>query len=536
MTAKRFISYIALALVFAFAGAAFYSHFAELPRRISERANDYRIPFVASGPIVYVAPEAREAGLKIGDRIAAVNGRVLDAESVYREEIERASIQGGQIELSVTREGFEGNLAVTVPTLKIERNVGYYLRSMAGYLYNYGLPLLCALLGFWVVLIRPTDYLAWLLLFVLLGVAALGMEGFGQSRILGSFKSVMLASWGLSMFLFGWYFPERHPLDNKVPWLKWLLIIPLGYQIAVVLSGQVKVHTGVGLLDFLKPVNDAVLPFLFFVNMIAIGLFFALLGWKSGTVGNPDAKRRLRVMWMGTCIAITPFFLLVLYKIVTGAPGSFYDVAPGWVAFLALCLTLLFPLTMAYVIVVYRAMDVSVVVRQGLQYALAQGGVRVIQMLLFFGIGLLVWWSINRYGANISAQIAFIVGGVALVPLVDMVAKPLRLWIDRRFFREAYNAEQILSELSEDVRTMVETGPLLKTVAGKISESLHVPQVALLLKNGSNFVPAYAVGFDTQPPVELPTDSKAIRKLAGNRHIVLYDDMTEVTSVPSTLR
>jgi hypothetical protein len=80
---------------------------------------------------------------------------------------------------------------------------------------------------------------------------------------------------------------------------------------------------------------------------------------------------------------------------------------------------------------------------------------------------------------------------------------------------------------------MVETKPLLETVAGKISESLHVPQVALLLKNGSCFVPAYALGFDTPPAVSLPSDSKAIRKLSGNRYIILYDDMTEVTSVPT---
>jgi sigma-B regulation protein RsbU (phosphoserine phosphatase) len=114
-----------------------------------------------------------------------------------------------------------------------------------------------------------------------------------------------------------------------------------------------------------------------------------------------------------------------------------------------------------------------------------------------------------------------------------MIAKPLRLWIDKRFFREAYDAELILSELSDDVRTMVETKPLLETVAGKISESLHIPHVALLMKEGSNFVPAYALGFDTPPVVSLSGDSKSMQKLSNNQHIVLYDDMTEITSTPT---
>ncbi|MEP6703956.1 MAG: GAF domain-containing SpoIIE family protein phosphatase, partial [Acidobacteriota bacterium] len=270
----------------------------------------------------------------------------------------------------------------------------------------------------------------------------------------------------------------------------------------------------------------------FVVNMIAIGIFFAALGHKVGTTTNPDARRRLSVLLYGTSLAITPSFLLVVYRIVSRKQGSFFEIVPFWIGLTSLLLVLLFPLTMAYVIVVYRAMDVSVVIRQGLQYALAKGGVRVIQMFLLFGIGMLVWWSINNYGASMATQIAFIAGGVALVPLVELVAKPLRLWIDRRFFREAYNAELLLSELSEDVRTMVETGPLLETVVAKIGQSLHVRQVAFLLRNNGSFEPAYSLGFDTNPAVSLADDSRTIRKLAGNRHIVLYDDMTDVTSVP----
>ncbi len=51
---------------------------------------------------------------------------------------------------------------------------------------------------------------------------------------------------------------------------------------------------------------------------------------------------------------------------------TYVGYAPGS-AFAAL---LVFPLAMAYVIVVHRAMDVRVVLRQGLQYLLATSGVR----------------------------------------------------------------------------------------------------------------------------------------------------------------
>ncbi len=530
---RKHILYALLAVIFAFTAAAFYSHLADLPRRLNERSYAYRVPFVANETVVYAAPEAEQAGLLVNDRIVAVNGRALDSPTVLNEEMEAVRNNGGELRLSIRRGDETETRDLTIPVFGVDRTIGYYFRFVAGYIYNYAFPLLCVLLGFWVVLVRPIDYLAWLLLFLLLGISTIGLEGFNQSQILGSYKTVFVSSWALSMFLFGVYFPERLILDRKLPWLKWLLIVPLSYQIIITWAGQIKMYTGLGLLDFLAPVNRAIMSSFVFINMLAIGLFFASLGWKSGTLDNPDARRRMRLMVWGTSIAILPFFSLVLYKIISGARGSFYDIAPGWYAFLALSFMLVFPLTMAYVIVVHRAMDVSVVVRQGLQYGLAKGGVRVLQMLLLFGIGMGVYWSINRYGTNFSTQLAFIIAGVALVPLIDLIAKPLRVMIDRRFFRDAYDAEQILTELSEDVRTIVETQPLLETVGAKISESLHVPQVAILLKNGESFSPAHALGFDTPPVVSLGEGSLALRKLRANRHIALYDDMSEITSTPT---
>ena len=45
--------------------------------------------------------------------------------------------------------------------------------------------------------------------------------------------------------------------------------------------------------------------------------------------------------------------------------------------------------------------------------------------------------------------------GVLAVFTIGRLAKWLGAWTDRRFFREAYDAEQVLSELSDGVRGMV---------------------------------------------------------------------------------
>ena len=120
------------------------------------------------------------------------------------------------------------------------------------------------------------------------------------------------------MLLFGIYFPERWRWDEKLPWLKWIFIIPLGFQIVLTLFSILLAFTGINLFRFLGPVPAFYGKFAYLVNMIAIGMFFAALGYKSGTTKNPDARRRLKVMLYGTSLAITPSFLIVIYRVISG--------------------------------------------------------------------------------------------------------------------------------------------------------------------------------------------------------------------------
>lgn len=78
-------------------------------------------------------------------------------------------------------------------------------------------------------------------------------------------------------------------------------------------------------------------------------------------------------------------------------------------------------------------------------------------------------------------------------------------WVDRRFFREAYEADAILSDLATNVRTIVETRPLLETVATRIAESLHVPPDCDSPGwTPAPFSPAYALGYAGMPDVAIP--------------------------------
>ena len=101
--------------------------------------------------------------------------------------------------------------------------------------------------------------------------------------------------------------------------------------------------------------------------------------------------------------------------------------------------------------------------------------------------------------------------GVVAILLMRRGAARLAKWIDRRFFRDSYNTEQLMMELSEQVRTIVETRSLLETVARRVSESLHVPRVAVLLQEEHPYRLAYALGYEGATGIEFAESSATVR-------------------------
>ena len=107
------------------------------------------------------------------------------------------------------------------------------------------------------------------------------------------------------------------------------------------------------------------------------------------------------------------------------------------------------------------------------------------------------------------------------------IARPLSLWLDRRFFREAYSVDQVLTDLSEQARSFTETEPLLRTIVERIGQTLHVERIAFLLRRGNLFSLQYAQGIPATIDVSLADNSSTIRAL-----IVVEAPNRSTSSVP----
>lgn len=482
-----------------------------------------KVPFftmeTATDRVDTVTKEAAQAGIHKGDEVLSIAGRPYNGLGDWAQPLVATPIGGGiDIVLRSPDPSSPGERTVVLPVGAAATD----LWRLAGALTLYFLlPAICLLLGFWVAFQRPRDPMAWLLLALMLTFPHIFESYKAEAwppgwREAAMFYHALLGSLlPLVMFLFGRFFPE--PFATGTRWDKawkvqqWVLAVPFTIFAMV---GAIE-----SVIDLSSYRSEAVLerathPFdrlMQVVVYLLIGSFFAAMGFKYGVSRSTDTRRRLRILCWGAAVAWTPGLLVTSYPRLLGKPMA--NVFPQWLILAASVPLVLFPLTLAYVIVVQKAMDVSVALRQGLQYALARGTVRVVRGGLTIG---LIWASVSLLQRSKSGSLRFyfiiaaaIVVGLGLRNFGDW----LRTFTDRRFFRDAARAEQILATLSDEVRSIVETRPLLERVASKIGEALFVPRVAVLLENGGAYRPAYALGYPSTPAVEFPETAETVHRL-----------------------
>jgi sigma-B regulation protein RsbU (phosphoserine phosphatase) len=107
-------------------------------------------------------------------------------------------------------------------------------------------------------------------------------------------------------------------------------------------------------------------------------------------------------------------------------------------------------------------------------------------------------------------------------------SRRLQRWLDRKFFREAYNSEVVLSELAEQVRQLTDKNVLFDIILRRISGVLHVSQIAILLRGSNVFHLQQALGMDFGGPVALAEESATIQNLVRtNQPATVYRDRPE---------
>jgi len=133
-------------------------------------------------------------------------------------------------------------------------------------------------------------------------------------------------------------------------------------------------------------------------------------------------------------------------------------------------------LLIAYAILRHQLLDIAVVVRKGLVYSTLTALLATIYLLVVFAFSSLFRNLV--YGSIIPALVVASAIALAFRPLRDRAQAA----IDRFFFREKYDAQLMLQELSRLAITILDISELASLLLDRLTATMHIGQAYIMLK------------------------------------------------------
>ena len=247
---------------------------------------------------------------------------------------------------------------------------------------------------------------------------------------------------------FALVFPRPKPIQQRYPWLSAivplivtpLLITTFGTFIAwywflfsMFLGLAILVHNGITMRD---PVSRAQVRW--GVGGILIGIGAIAISMTANTFGLVQLSDRM--------------FDLI---------GAFSTTVIG--------------VTIAVAISRYRLFDIDVIIRKTLQY----GVLTVLLALVYFGSVVLLQSLVENITGR-QLPIVIVISTLAIVALFNPLRLRIQNFLDRRFFRKKYDAEQTLAHFAIIARDEVDMDKLTTAMLGVLEETMQPEQASLV--------------------------------------------------------
>jgi hypothetical protein len=222
---------------------------------------------------------------------------------------------------------------------------------------------------------------------------------------------------------------------------------------------------------------EAVTRLLGAVPFLVLGGGFATLVYRYRRVSTP--LQRLQTKWV-----VYGFSLAIVFLVV--GIGSFEmlpDIATAneQVANLLILLGfLLIPLSIGIAILRFRLYDIDLIIRRTLQYTLLSG----LLVLVYFG-SILVLQNLVENLTGQQSPIVIVVSTLAIAALFNPLRLRVQAFIDRRFYRRKYDAEQALASFAATARDEVDLDDLQNQILTVVQDSLQPESLSLWLKENT---------------------------------------------------
>ncbi|HUL76129.1 MAG TPA: SpoIIE family protein phosphatase [Vicinamibacteria bacterium] len=477
---------------------------------------------------------AAKAGLRVDDVIVAVDGRSLAESAAPFLAAYRSARPGDSIEFTVARPGEAETTVVrgTLDARPLGDRIVPALQAVDRVLRLF--PLLFLAVALPVLFLRIEDPHAWRVAVLLVCIAGLARTPTAFANV-GVPAFAFAMAWkgacnGLVAFFFYQFFsrfPTRSRVDRRLPWLQWVLLaLGLLFALGGVGLGRPG-HAGLP-APLAAVLGDALTPGLWFAyNYGGIALSLACLVATAVSSPSPEARRKIRVLVWGALAGLAP---VVLVNVL-----SDFEIwrAPGWVTTLVYLMIVLFPLSFAYAVVKHRVLELPVLLKRSARYVLVKRGFAVLLVLLGAGASAFVALSFDRL-LRVEASLATTAGvgfGFLLAGVAAPAVRRTTRFIDRSFFRDAYDVHLILQDLVERTRNATSREELGALLRRQLDEALHPASIVVYLADADGRLHSD----DSPVPAglrDIPKDAPGLADLARRgRPWQVSPERNEVASV-----
>ena len=440
----------------------------------------------SSIPVFDVEPgsPAERAGLRAGDQIVELNYHAMRSYSLLAR-IWSRSKPGDPVDVTVRRPGEHELLTLHA----VFRPAGFgssaegVARSSAREVLSF-FPIFFILVGFAVLFLRLENPHAWLLAFLFACFVA--VPSFNNRDALpplmatfaAVYRTIFLGLIPAAFYIFFALFPEKSPLEKRVPWLKWIaLLIGIVQSLPGLPGREGDVRLPLFVDKWIGSENSDHLRLALSYTLIFLGIVSLLWNCTSPET-SAESRRKSRILLAGTLVGVIPWVVEHIIIDFSGYRALF------WVDTTLALLVLLYPLSFAYAVVKHRVLEIPALLRHSARYVLVQ---RSYFLLLFCAAMLAIFVFTHVFAGLFAEHSQFGMGlsaafGVALVWVSGPVVKRGTDRIDRAFFRSSYDARIILLDLAEKTRTVTERQELVLLLESHIKNALHPKSLACYLE------------------------------------------------------
>jgi asparagine N-glycosylation enzyme membrane subunit Stt3 len=193
-------------------------------------------------------------------------------------------------------------------------------------------------------------------------------------------------------------------------------------------------------------------------------------------VSGPVERQQTKWVVLGSATALLGFFGLVILQTVvpalsdTGSPLAIFMIG------VAVSLFLLIPVSVAIAILRYRLWEIDVLINRALVY----GSLTVSTAAVYIG-GVIGLQALFRSISGQSSDLAVAIVTLAVAALFNPWRRRLQRFIDRRFYRQRYDAARALTVMSSRLRDEVDLDSLIGEIVSVVDQTVQPSHLALWL-------------------------------------------------------